>query len=63
MASLINDYEYNQGGYGKYGIKREYLAEVRTRTRDDKGRVYRGEAGQQLLRRRQEQRAYYERNK
>ena len=59
----ISDYDYNKGGYGKFGIKREYLAEVRTRTLAPDGRtVVRGEAGKQLLRRKQEKQAYYERN-
>ena len=59
----ISDQEYNKKGYGKFNIRKEYLAEVRTRTTAPDGRtVVRGEAGKQLLRRKQERQAYYERN-
>jgi hypothetical protein len=59
---MVTDQEYNQGGYAKVGVKREYLEEVKTRTTDDSGKVYRGEAGKQLLRRKLERQAYYDRN-
>jgi hypothetical protein len=56
----ITETEYNRGGYGKYHLSREYINEVRTRTRDDKGKVYRGEAGKQLLRRKLEVQKWHE---
>jgi hypothetical protein len=59
----ITDSDYNKGGYAKRGISREYVNEAHSRTVDHKtGKVYRGEAGKQLLRRKLEKQAYYERN-
>lgn len=60
----ITDIEYHKGGYAKHNLKREYINEVRTRTLvPGTNKVARGEAGAQLLRRKQEKQAYYERNR
>lgn len=56
----ITETEYNRGGYGKRNLSREYINEVHSRTLDPKGRVVRGEAGRQLLRRKLEIRRYLE---
>lgn len=60
----ISDTDYHRKGYGKFKLSREYINEAHSRTLDPKsGKVYRGEAGKQLLRRKQEKQAYYERNR
>ena len=59
----ISDSDYNRGGYARRGISREYVNEAHSRTLDHKtGKVYRGEYGRQLLRRKREKQSYYERN-
>ena len=45
-----------------YKASQEYIKEVQSRVRHN-GKIYRGEAGRQLLRRRLEKQTYYERNK
>jgi hypothetical protein len=48
------------------GILKTSMANVErimSRSRDNSGKVYSGEAGQQLLRRKLEVQAYYERNR
>ena len=60
MADKISDYEYNKGGYAKHGVSREFLKEARTRTTGPNGKVYRGEAGKQLIRRKLEKQRDYE---
>jgi len=58
---MIDEQTYNKTGYGKYNLKREYIEEVHSRTTGPDGKVYRGEAGRQLLRRKLEKQKYYER--
>jgi hypothetical protein len=58
----MNDEQYNKGGYAKYGLKKEYVSEVHSRARGGDGKVYRGEAGRQLLKKRLEKQRYMERN-
>ena len=58
----ISDQQYHQGGYGRFKLTKEFINEAHSRVRDPKtNKVYRGEAGKQLLRRQQEKQAYYER--
>lgn len=61
-TSLMDTYTYNRGGYGKFGLKKEYIKEVHSRTSDGKGNIVRGEAGRNLIKKRLEKQRYYERN-
>jgi len=60
----ITDEEYRKGGYGKFNLSREYINEAHSRTTiPGTNKVARGEAGKQLLRRKKQQQAFYERNR
>lgn len=59
----ISDIDYNRGGYAKHKVSREFVNEAHTRTLAPNGKVARGEAGRQLLRRKLEKQQYYERNR
>lgn len=55
--------DYNKGGYAKHNLSKNYINEVHSRTTDQKGRMVRGEAGRNLLKKKLEVQSYYERNK
>jgi len=59
----ISDSDYNRGGYAKRKVSREFVNEAHSRTSAPNGKVARGEAGKQLLRRKIEKQKYYERNR
>ena len=60
----ITEEQYIKGGYGKLNLKREFIDEAHSRTIAPDGHtIVRGEAGRQLLRRKQERQRYYEENK
>ena len=58
----ITDEEYKKGGYAKFNLKRDYIDEVHSRTAHE-GKVVRGETGRNLLKKKLERQAYFERNR
>ncbi len=57
----MNFEDYKKGGYDKYNLKKDYIEEVHSRISQD-GKVYRGDAGRNLKRKKLEQQAYFQRN-
>lgn len=55
---MITDEQYKKGGYGKHNLKKEYVEHVHSRATDSKGRVWSGEAGKNLQRRKQSKANY-----
>lgn len=46
---MINQEEYNKGGYAKHKLSREYIEHVHSRALDDSsGRVHSGDSGRAL---------------
>ena len=54
--------DYKKGGYKKFGLKKDYIEEVHSRTSHE-NKVYHGDAGRNLRKKMLEKQAYYERNK
>lgn len=54
--------EYKKGGYGKANLTKEKIDHIRSRVLHN-GKVYQGSEGAMLLKKKMEQKAYYERNR
>ena len=60
---MITDEQYNKGGYAKHNLKRDYIDHVHSRTADESGRVWTGEAGKNLQKKKRSEAEYYDRNR
>jgi len=56
----LTDEQYNRGGYAKHKVSRAFVEEAHSRTTGPDGKIYRGEVGRQLLRKKLEIQRYYE---
>jgi len=59
----INEETYKKGGYADVGVKPESFRTIKSRTLGPDGKVYQGEVGKRLLKKRLEKQRFHERNK
>jgi len=58
----ISEENYYRGGYKKAGVKPESFRDIKSRALGPDGRVYKGEMGLRIIRKRQEKQNYLKRH-